>query len=206
MEFPRSTRRTQPTVITAIAQTKPKQVLGTQNSLEESLDLDAVSARRSSHAQASTSAALPGQPSRRPSRHAGRVKNSTDESGAALPQFQKPPHLQLTGPPRAGAARVRSEHVSPPPLAGPAGGQVFPTSRAHAACETARQASATSRIAVLGRALLQLPPGASPGAVLQGEMLSSKQITWCAWLPCHMPCFAQSSHPKSLKSMQHEHT
>ena len=47
-----------------------------------------------------------------------------------------------------------------------------------------------SREAVLGRRLLGPSKGASVASVLQGEMLSSKQITRCAFCPQQCLCIS----------------
>jgi hypothetical protein len=142
-----------------------------QHSLEQ--DEDELALRRLSHAQSSTSAsALP------PLQHrSGHQQHAKAASGPAVSSPEGHSLPQLLGPPRL--APAATEHVGPPPLAPDRPTRpVFSAGRRPRLPDSARQASASSsRAAQLGRALLQLPPGASPGEVLQGEMLSSKQIT-----------------------------
>lgn len=131
-----------------------------------SWDAEQLEDRRQSHAASSTSDDA-----------ASAVSPGVVHQSSSPPALLAPPRLPRASQSAASTA-VAAQHLGPPRLSGAAAqNQVFPGAREPAPPDRAWQGSVASRIAVLGRALLALPKGAGAGAVLGGEMLSSKHIT-----------------------------
>lgn len=152
-------------------------------SSDESWEQEQLATRRQTHAQSSTSGSA-----RLPHRRSSQPPHA--QTAASLLKEDRS-HLKLVSPPRRARAQeatssshAAAQHFSPLPLATEAPPPpVFSAGRGPRLLdEAARQlpAAVPNRIARLGRSLLHLPRGAVPGDVLEGQMLSSKQITGCA--------------------------
>ncbi len=104
-----------------------------------------------------------------------------------VPKLSGPPRMVRPSPPRQPSQEAGTDPSNHPSLSdgssaaatldrGPAVERVYWTG------------SVLSREAVLGRMLVGLPQGASVSQVLEGQMLCSKQITRCDFIPlCKLP-------------------
>ena len=168
-----------------IPSVEPAATAQQHRSLTDSWEQEQLASRRQSHAESSTSDSP--DLSSSPQRRAWRQQHAQAAASFSVPDSSLP---ALVAPPRRAPApgsitssHAAAQHVSPPPLAAVAPPPpVFSAGRRPRVLEGARQlpSGVPNRIARLGRSLLHLPRGAVPGDVLQGQMLSSKQITGCA--------------------------
>ena len=146
-----------------------------------------ISDRQQSQAGASTSYGSLSNTSRHPApaqkRQVSGVSSTEVESGQT-PELTGPPRLvRPSRPGKASTAGTSVGHSSSPSLAEASidsSSHGMPVmDRGPAAERVYWKGSIMSREAVLGRMLVRLPAGHSVADVLDGEMLSSKQITRC---------------------------